>query len=268
MSRQQRITDAMNAAIVSDTRISEYVETAQTVFSQCDTNFSFTQVMDVSSSGSGSGSGSGDFLIADAPTDILDITPIASRGRPKKGEIKDKELIAAEHNETRKKNSRELKNAETRIKRLQEIIETVFAAGGIKHKDTETMKDIVSASGANSLTIISPLRRGYGSYIYIDNPSPAARIHGVPITPIVMLLCSLTHVESFTGQVNNGTWCISSSESIKLGVEDMTIKYNELKDKEQLIVYPSGCYDCPQKIICMYVFGAEKCGGLKSQTLL
>ncbi|KAJ1631166.1 hypothetical protein T492DRAFT_839427 [Pavlovales sp. CCMP2436] len=86
------------------------------------------------------------------------------------GEIKDKELIA-EHNETRKEHSRELKNAETRIKRLQEINETIFAAGEIKHKDLETMKDIVT-SGANSLTIISPLRRGNGSYIHIYNPSP------------------------------------------------------------------------------------------------
>ncbi|KAJ1626742.1 hypothetical protein T492DRAFT_842921 [Pavlovales sp. CCMP2436] len=109
------------------------VDSSKTMLSHFDSSFSFNEVTDVSGGGYGGG-GSGDFLIADAPTvnciinpfierlqeitknaqGILDITPAASRGRPKKGEIKDKELIA-EHNETRKKHSRELKNAETII---------------------------------------------------------------------------------------------------------------------------------------------------------
>ncbi|KAJ1626741.1 hypothetical protein T492DRAFT_842920 [Pavlovales sp. CCMP2436] len=84
----------------------------------------------------------------------------------------------------------------------------------------------------------------------MDNPSPV-RVHGLPKTPVVMLLCFSTHVESLTGAVKNGTWCISSSESIKLSVEEMTAKYEELKYTEQLIIYQSGSYDCPQKIICM-----------------
>ncbi|KAJ1626392.1 hypothetical protein T492DRAFT_843224 [Pavlovales sp. CCMP2436] len=37
----------------------------------------------------------------------------------------------------------------------------------------------------------------------------------------------------------------------KLGWEEMAIKHEESKGSSQLIVYPSGCYDCPQKIICM-----------------
>ncbi|KAJ1637241.1 hypothetical protein T492DRAFT_834608 [Pavlovales sp. CCMP2436] len=82
----KEISKAINAMIVND---DGYKETFETIFSQYDTNISLSEVISVFSSGSGSGS------------EILDITPIASKGRPKKGEIEDKEL-AAEHNETRK----------------------------------------------------------------------------------------------------------------------------------------------------------------------
>ncbi|KAJ1617244.1 hypothetical protein T492DRAFT_1152004 [Pavlovales sp. CCMP2436] len=145
----------------------------------------------------------------------LGLLPKQPRGRPKAGEIRDATQI-----EDKKWLTRELKNVTKRVEGLLAI------------------NALAKLSGANPLTVISPLHPKFGAYIHIGNPdSLAGKVHGDLKTPIKMLLTTPTHVEVFTGETLG--FVTSSTEIIKLNEQDMTAKYDELKTDRTLITYPS-----------------------------
>ncbi|KAJ1640654.1 hypothetical protein T492DRAFT_831925 [Pavlovales sp. CCMP2436] len=170
----------------------------------------FREVTTITTTGGASGS---NLNIADAPTincliagfyhrlsikkdqieEELKLLPVQRKGRPKAGEIRDAKLA-----EERTHLNRELKNVAKRADDLLVLNERVQILGGIKHTDLHLMKEIIQLSGANSLTIISPLYPKFGSYLHVDNPNPiTGKVHGVVKTPVKMLLTTPTHVESF-----------------------------------------------------------------------
>ncbi|KAJ1635172.1 hypothetical protein T492DRAFT_836319 [Pavlovales sp. CCMP2436] len=174
----------------------------------------------------------------------LKLLPVQRKGRPKAGEIRD-----AKSAEDRKRLSKELKNVTKRADDLLVLNERVQILGGIKHTDLHLMKEIIQLSGANSLTIISPLYPKFGSYLHVDNPNPiTGKVHGVIKTPVKMLLTTPTHVKSFTASTFG--FVTTDSEIIKLDVAEMTAKHAELiKSDGTLITYPSNNQSCPQRIL-------------------
>ncbi|KAJ1615593.1 hypothetical protein T492DRAFT_851487, partial [Pavlovales sp. CCMP2436] len=221
----------------------------------------FREVTTITTTGGASGS---NLNIADAPTinciiagfyhrlsikkdqveDELKLLPVQRKGRPKAGEIRD-----AKSAEEKKRLNRELKNITKRADDLLALNERVQVLGGIKHTDLHLMKEIIQLSGANALTIISPLYPKFGSYLHVDNPNPiTGKVHGVIKTPVKMLLTTPTHVESFDASTLG--FITTDSEIIKLDLAEMTAKHAELiKSDGTLITYPSGNQSCPHRII-------------------
>ncbi|KAJ1639715.1 hypothetical protein T492DRAFT_832743 [Pavlovales sp. CCMP2436] len=146
------------------------------------------EVTTITTTGGASGS---NLNIADAPTincliagfyhrlsikkdqieDELKLLPVQRKGRPKAGEIRD-----AKSAEERTRLNREHKNITKRADDLLALNERVQILGGIKHTDLHLMKEIIQLSGANSLTIISPLYPKFGSYLHVDNPNPITEL--------------------------------------------------------------------------------------------
>ncbi|KAJ1616234.1 hypothetical protein T492DRAFT_850963, partial [Pavlovales sp. CCMP2436] len=144
----------------------------------------FREVTTVTTTGGASGS---NLNIADAPTincliagfyhrltikrdeieDDLKLLPVQRKGRFRTGEIRDAKLA-----EERTRLNREHKNITKRADDLLALNERVQILGGVKHTDLHLMKEIIQLSGANSLTIISPLYPKFGSYLHVDNPNP------------------------------------------------------------------------------------------------
>ncbi|KAJ1629207.1 hypothetical protein T492DRAFT_841000 [Pavlovales sp. CCMP2436] len=221
----------------------------------------FEQVTTITSTGGASAS---NLNIADAPAvncliagfysrlaltknqieEELKLLPVQRKGRPRAGEIRD-----AKSAEERTRLSRELKNVTRRVDDLLVLNERVQVLGGIKHSNIHIMKEIIQLSGANSLTIISPLYPKFGSYLHVDNPNPiTGKVHGVIKTPIKMLLTTPTHVEAFTASTFG--FITSDSEVVKLDVAEMTAKHAELQQTDTtLITYPSNSYSFPQRIL-------------------
>ncbi|KAJ1637915.1 hypothetical protein T492DRAFT_834074 [Pavlovales sp. CCMP2436] len=251
-------------AIISETEKAKkggYIAPSdRTVFFQ-DCLITFRQVTAVTTTGGASGS---NLNIADAPTvncliagfsnrlilkkdeieNTLKLFPVQPMGRPRAGEIRDSELA-----KDRTRLNREHKNITKRIDGLLDLNERVQKSGGVKHKDLHIMKEMIQLSGANSLTIISPLYPKFGSYLHIDNPNPViGKVHGVIKTPVKMLLTTPTHVETFTASTFG--FVTTDTEIIKLDVAEMTAKYEELiKSDGTLITYPSNKQSCPQRIL-------------------
>ncbi|KAJ1636682.1 hypothetical protein T492DRAFT_1128565 [Pavlovales sp. CCMP2436] len=192
----------------------------------------FREVTTITTTGGASGS---NLNIANAPTincliagfyhrlsikkdqieEELKLLPVQRKGRPKAGEIRD-----AKTTEEKKRLNRELKNVTKRADDLLVFNELVQILGGIKHTDLHLMKEIIQLSGANSLTIISPLYPKFGSYLHVDNPNPiTGKVHGVIKTP------------SAFGFVT------TDSEIIKLDVAEMTAKHAELMKSDDGTVY-------------------------------
>ncbi|KAJ1615627.1 hypothetical protein T492DRAFT_851460 [Pavlovales sp. CCMP2436] len=199
----------------------------------------FREVTTVTTTGGASGS---NLNIADAPTincliagfyhrlttkrdeieDDLKLLPLQRKGRPRTGEIRD-----AKEAEERTRLNREHKNITKRAGDLLALNERVQILGGIKHTDLHLMKELTQLSGANSLTIISPLYPKFGSYLHVNNPNPiTGKVHGVIKTPVKMLLTTPTHVESFTASTFG--FVTTDTEIIKLNVAEMTAKHAEL----------------------------------------
>ncbi|KAJ1633787.1 hypothetical protein T492DRAFT_1135473, partial [Pavlovales sp. CCMP2436] len=166
------------------------------------------------------------------------------KGRPRTGEIRDPKEA-----EERTRLNREHKNITKRAGDLLALNERVQILGGIKHTDLHIMKELTQLSGANSLTIISPLYPKFGSYLHVNNPNPiTGKVHGVIKTPVKMLLTTPTHVESFTASTFG--FVTTDTEIIKLNVAEMTAKHAELiKSDGTLITYPSNNQSCPQRIL-------------------
>ncbi|KAJ1617138.1 hypothetical protein T492DRAFT_850314 [Pavlovales sp. CCMP2436] len=221
----------------------------------------FREVTTVTTTGGASGS---NLNIADAPTincliagfyhrfttkmdeidDDLKLLPLQRKGRPRTGEIRD-----AKSTEERKRLNREHKNITKRAGDLLALNERVQILGGINHTDLHLMKELIQLSGANSLTIISPLYPKFGSYLHVNNPNPiTGKVHGVIKTPVKMLLTTPTHVESFTASTFG--FVTTDTEIVKLNVAEMIAKHAELiKSDGTLITYPSNNQSCPQRIL-------------------
>ncbi|KAJ1620145.1 hypothetical protein T492DRAFT_848030 [Pavlovales sp. CCMP2436] len=208
----------------------------------------FREVTTITATGGASGS---NLNIADAPTincliagfyhrlsikkdqieDELKLLPVQRKGRPKAGEIRD-----AKSTEEKKRLNRELKNITKRADDLLALNERVQILGGIKHTDLHLMREIIQLSGANALTIISPLYPKFGSYLHVDNPNPiTGKVHGVIKTPVKMLLKTPTHVESFSASTFG--FVTTDSEVIKLDLAEMTAKHAELIKSDDGTVY-------------------------------
>ncbi|KAJ1615584.1 hypothetical protein T492DRAFT_851491, partial [Pavlovales sp. CCMP2436] len=204
-----------------------------------DCSITFREVTTVTTTGGASGS---NLNIADAPTincliagfyhrlttkrdeieDDLKLLPLQRKGRPRTGEIRDPKEA-----EERTRLNREHKNITKRAGDLLALNERVQILGGIKHTDLHLMKELTQLSGANSLTIISPLYPKFGSYLHVNNPNPiTGKVHGVIKTPVKMLLTTPTHVESFTASTFG--FVTTDTEIIKLNVAEMIAKHAEL----------------------------------------
>ncbi|KAJ1640307.1 hypothetical protein T492DRAFT_1135388 [Pavlovales sp. CCMP2436] len=159
--------------------------------------------------------------------DELKLLPVQRKGRPKAGEIRD-----AKSTEEKKRLNWEHKNITKRADDLLALNER-----------------IIQLSGANALTIISPLYPKFGSYLHVDNPNPiTGKVHGVIKTPVKMLLTTPTHVESFDASTLG--FVTTDSEIIKLDLAEMTAKHAELiKSDGTLITYPSSNQSCPHRIL-------------------
>ncbi|KAJ1616931.1 hypothetical protein T492DRAFT_850465 [Pavlovales sp. CCMP2436] len=192
----------------------------------------FREVTTITTTGGASGS---NLNIADAPTINCLIAGFYHRLTIKKDQIEDELKLLpvqrkgrdAKTTEEKKRLNREHKNITKRADDLLVLNERVQILGGIKHTDLHLMKEIIQLSGANSLTIISPLYPKFGSYLHVDNPNPiTGKVHGVIKTPMKMLLTTPTHVESFTASTFG--FVTTDSEIIKLDVAEMTAKHAEL----------------------------------------
>ncbi|KAJ1624885.1 hypothetical protein T492DRAFT_844408 [Pavlovales sp. CCMP2436] len=247
---EQRDNELVGNILAESDRVNQHnppPPSDRTFFYQ-DCLITFREVTTITTTGGASGS---NLNIADAPTincliagfyhrlstkkdqieEDLKLLPVQRKGRPKAGEIRD-----AKSAEDRKRLSKELKNVTKRADDLLVLNERVQILGGIKHTDLHLMKEIIQLSGANSLTIISPLYPKFGSYLHVDNPNPiTGNVHGVIKTPVKMLLTTPTHVESFTASTFG--FVTTDSEIIKLDVAEMTAKHAELMKSDDGTVY-------------------------------
>jgi hypothetical protein len=170
-----------------------------------------------------------------------------ARGKPKAGEVQDPSIT-----DKCKWLTRELSNLSTRIERLEEHNARFMEMGGIKHCDLTTLRQIDADSWINSLTITTPLKRNKPC-IHIDNPTAIGKVHGVDKTAVKLMLFSPSQVEAWGEGVSftSTSFITSAAEPVKLRINEMQAKYDEIKSDPHFNVYPSASFPCLRKIACL-----------------